>query len=148
MNKYKDKFEICVRSIIQNRGKILVCKNKEKDYYFFPGGHIDFGESAESALVRELKEELNISIKKLSFIGTVENIFIQDNEKHHEINLVFNVLVAKAKDKSEEDHIDFFFFDKKRFLKEEVLPIALQKTVMKWLKDKKLFWASQIDKDF
>jgi len=148
MNKYKDKFEICVRGIIQNRGKILVCKNKEKDYYFFPGGHIDFGESAESALVRELKEELNISIKRLSFIGTVENIFIQDNEKHHEINLVFNVLVTKAKDKSEEDHIDFFFFDKKRFLKEEVLPIALQKTVIKWLKDKKLFWASQIDKDF
>ena len=78
----------------------------------------------------------------------MENIFIQDNEKHHEINLVFNVLVAKAKDKSEEDHIDFFFFDKKRFLKEEVLPIALQKTVIKWLENKKMFWASQIDKDF
>ncbi|MBL7156388.1 MAG: NUDIX domain-containing protein [Candidatus Pacebacteria bacterium] len=148
MNKYKNKFELCVRAIIQDDDRILVCKRKDKDYYFFPGGHIDFGESAESALVRELKEELNISIKKLSFIGTVENIFIQDNEKHHEINLVFNVLVAKAKDKSEEDHIDFFFFDKKRFLKEEVLPIALQKTVIKWLENKKMFWASQIDKDF
>jgi len=141
-------FELCVRAIIQDDDRILICKRKDEDYYFFPGGHIDFGESAESALVRELKEELNISIKKLSFIGTVENILIQDNEKHHEINLVFNVSVVKAKDKSEEDHIDFFFFDKKRFLKEEVLPIALQKAVIEWLENKKMFWASQIDKGF
>ena len=140
MNEYKNKFELCVRAIIQNDDRILVCKRKDKDYYFFPGGHIDFGEDAKLALVRELKEELNISIKKLSFIGTVENIFIQDNEKHHEINLVFNVLVTKAKDKSEEDHIDFFFFDKDKFSKEKVLPISLKEAIIKWRKDKKLFW--------
>jgi len=143
MNEYKDKFELCVRAIIQDDDRILVCKRKDKDYYFFPGGHIDFGEDAKSALLRELKEELNISIKKLSFIGTVENIFVQDNQKHHEINLVFNVLVAKAKDKSEEDHIDFFFFNKERFSKEKVLPLNLKKAVIRWQKDKKEFFISE-----
>lgn len=34
--------------------------------------------------------------------------------------------------------------DSNKFAKEKVLPIALKKSVLKWLKDKKIFWASQI----
>lgn len=96
MNKYKDQFELCVRAIIQHNGKILVCRNKAKNYYFFPGGHVEFGENTKNALVRELKEELHIVIKKCSFIGVTENIFIEENQKHHELNLVFNVGVEKV----------------------------------------------------
>lgn len=40
------KVEVLVRAIIQIQGKILVCRKIGKDYYFFPGGHVDFGESA------------------------------------------------------------------------------------------------------
>ncbi|OGZ18747.1 MAG: hypothetical protein A2175_00465 [Candidatus Nealsonbacteria bacterium RBG_13_42_11] len=144
-------FEICARAVIRNKGRILVCWHKEKKYYFFPGGHVDFGERAESALTRELKEELDIKVKKLSFIGIVENIYKENRDKHkehrgkhHEINLVFNVSAEKAKDKSKEDHIDFVFLNNKEFKKEKVLPLALQKNVIKWLKNKKIFWASQI----
>jgi len=55
--KFKSNFELCVRAIIQQSGKILACWNKEKNYYFFPGGHINFGETAEKAIKRELKFE-------------------------------------------------------------------------------------------
>jgi len=139
----EDKFEICARAVALHESKILVCKNKEKGYCFFPGGHIEFGENAKSALVREIKEELNMSIKNLSFIGTVENIYTEDNQKHHEINLVFSVALGKINDKSQESHIEFILFDKDKFLREKVLPIALRKAVSKWLKNKKIFWASQ-----
>lgn len=139
------KIEVLVRAIIEIDRKILVCKKKNKKYYFFPGGHVKFGESAESAVTRELKEELNILIKKCSFIGVMENMYNEDNQKHHEINLVFSALVDRAKDKSLEDHIDFAFLNKKEFQKEKVLPVSLQKSVIKWLKDKKTFWESQID---
>jgi 8-oxo-dGTP diphosphatase len=142
--------EICVRAIIRSKERILVCWHKEKKYYFFPGGHVDFGETAEAALVRELKEELDIAVRKLSFIGIIENIYIEKRDKHkehrgkhHEINLAFSVSAKKVKDKSLEDHIDFFFLDNKKFKKEKVLPISLQKSVIKWLKDKKTFWKSQ-----
>ena len=143
-NQYKNQFELCARAVIQNRGRILICWHRLSKYYFLPGGHVDFGEAAESALVRELKEELDIKVKKISFIGLVENIYKDrnDKEKHHEINLVFNVIAEKARDKSKEDHIDFVFFNKKEFQKEKVLPVSLQKSVIKWLKDKKRFWAN------
>lgn len=146
----KKQFEICVRGIIQKRGKILVCWQKEKKYYFLPGGHIEFGEAAKPALIRELKEELNIIVKKLSFAGIAENIYIERNDKHkehrgkhHEINLVFSVLAEKIKDKSLEDHIDFCFLDKKEFARKKVLPLVLKEEILKWLKDKKPFWVSK-----
>ncbi len=144
-NEYKNKLEICARAVIKNGNKILVCWHKLKKYYFFPGGHVDFGETAGSAIVRELKEELNLRVKKVSFIGIVENIYRDkdDKDKHHEINLVLNVIAEKVKDESLENHIDFVLMDDKRFSQEKILPVVLKKAVIKWLKDKKIFWASQ-----
>lgn len=143
MNKYKNKFEICVRAVIRHNGRILVCRFLGKKYYFFPGGHIEYGETAVEALKRELREELGVEAKKCAFIGTIENIYGEDGEKHHEINLVFDVSVDGIHNQSREDHIDFAFLDKKEFAKEKVLPIAMQKSVIKWLKDKKIFGATQ-----
>jgi len=141
----KDKnFEVCVRAIILHKNKVLACWNKKKKYYFFPGGHIDFDENAKKALSRELKEELSISTKKLDFIGTVENLYIENKKKHHEINLVFSTKIDKIKTKSKENHIDFKLIPIKEFPRTKIYPIALKKAILKWLKDKKSFWASQI----
>lgn len=143
MNKYKNKFEICARAVIRHNGRILVCRFLGKKYYFFPGGHIEYGETAVDALKRELREELGVKAKKCAFIGTVENIYREDGEKHHEINLVFDVSVNKIHSQSREDHIDFTFLNKEEFAIEKVLPITLQKCVIKWLKDKKIFGVTQ-----
>ena len=74
MANYKNQFEICARAIIRHRGKILVCRAKKSKFYFFPGGHIEYGETATAALKRELKEELGVRLKRASIMGTVENI--------------------------------------------------------------------------
>ncbi len=144
LQENKKIFELCVRGIIYHQGKVLVCKSKEKEYYFFPGGHINFTESAKEALNRELKEELDISIKSVSFIGAIENVFTDKGGLHHELNLVFSVKAEKVKDKSQEDHLDFHFFDVEKLSKENVLPLALRDSIIQWLKDGKVFWASQI----
>ena len=146
MSKYKNKIEILVRAIIQNNGKVLVCRKIGKRYYFFPGGHVEFGESAKKALAREIKEELSINIKKSSFIGGSEHLFTEDKIEHHEINLFFQVLPRKLDTKSKENHLRFFLFDKKQLAKETVLPRELKVAVLKWLKNKKPFWVSEISK--
>ncbi len=56
------------RAIIKDKEeKILVCRNKGKDYYFFHGGHIEFGESSKQALQRELREELGLTADSFTF---------------------------------------------------------------------------------
>jgi len=139
-----ENFEVCIRVIIQNKGKILVCFHKKKGYYFFPGGHLEFGEKIKEALFREVKEELGIKVKKFSLIGLVDNFYEEEGKRHHEVNLVFKVIPEKIVSESREDHINFYFLDRKKFSREKVLPIALQKAILKWQKDKKFFWASQI----
>lgn len=66
-------------AIIQGRsehaGKIFCAQRgygEFKDYWEFPGGKLEAGESAENALVRELQEELSASIEIKSLYETLE----------------------------------------------------------------------------
>lgn len=64
-----------VAAIIQSDNKILVTQRgggSFKGYWEFPGGKIEEGETAEEALVREIREELNIEIQIDSFYQTIE----------------------------------------------------------------------------
>jgi 8-oxo-dGTP diphosphatase len=64
-----------VCAVITNKEKYLLCKRSKKMKmplkWEFPGGKIKTTENAESALIREIKEELNVAIAKLQFLGSV-----------------------------------------------------------------------------
>lgn len=47
--------------VIQNR-KLLLAYSKNKQCFYLPGGKIDNGESATTALCREIEEEMNVAI--------------------------------------------------------------------------------------
>jgi len=48
--------------IIKNKKILLIHRIKDgKEYYVFPGGAIEKGESPEEAVIREIKEELSIN---------------------------------------------------------------------------------------
>jgi|SRR3989344_1072377 len=83
--------EIIARAVIIKNGKVLLCRGKADDYYFFPGGHVEFGEKAETALLRELAEEIGIRVSRPRLIGILENRFTQKGRKHHEINFVYQI---------------------------------------------------------
>lgn len=60
------------RGIIEHEGKILLVKHPGKDFYTFPGGHLDYGEDPEECIVREIEEELGIhaTINRLAYVHT------------------------------------------------------------------------------
>jgi 8-oxo-dGTP diphosphatase len=134
--------EFLVRAIIIINDKFLVCRKKNKDYYFFPGGHVEFNETAIDALKREIMEELGLEIKKAVLMGGSEHFFIEDCVERHEINISYYVKLKKEKIESQESHLDFFLFSKDKLLKEKVYPESMKKNVLKWIKDKKLFWGN------
>lgn len=47
-----------------------------------PGGHLEFNESLENCAKREAKEEVDISIDAVEFIG-MTNDYFEDNHKHY-----------------------------------------------------------------
>ena len=47
----------------KNREKILLVKRKDVPVWVLPGGGIDFGESSESAVIREILEETGFTVK-------------------------------------------------------------------------------------
>ncbi|WP_304625337.1 NUDIX domain-containing protein, partial [uncultured Parasutterella sp.] len=55
-----------VAAIIHHDGKILATQRgygEFKDGWEFPGGKMEPGETAEDAIIREIKEELEVEIK-------------------------------------------------------------------------------------
>ena len=64
-----------VAAIIHKNGRILAAQRGYGDYkdgWEFPGGKVQPGESAEAAIVREIREELRVTIKPEKLVTTVE----------------------------------------------------------------------------
>lgn len=64
-----------VAAIIHKSGRILAAQRGYGDYkdgWEFPGGKVQPGESAEAAIVREIREELRVTIKPEKLVTTVE----------------------------------------------------------------------------
>ena len=85
------KFNYRVCAIIIHEGKLLVMKDERSPYYYLPGGRVQLNESAEDAILREVKEELNINVKNLRPLWLNQGFFVEDvtHEKFHELCLYY-----------------------------------------------------------
>ncbi|MFB1519020.1 NUDIX domain-containing protein, partial [Staphylococcus aureus] len=52
----------CVCLVEETADKILLVQVRNREKYYFPGGKIEEGESRVQALLREVKEELNLTL--------------------------------------------------------------------------------------
>ena len=59
---------IALLALINEKNEVLISLRKNRkeynDYWEYPGGKVENGETLEHALVREIKEELNLEIAK------------------------------------------------------------------------------------
>ncbi|MBR1871314.1 MAG: NUDIX domain-containing protein [Kiritimatiellae bacterium] len=122
--------EVIARGVAKRGGKVLLCKAKSSTTTYLPGGHVEFGEKARQALVREVREEMGIPSAASDFLGVVENSFTQHGKPHAEVNLVYKLVIdPSAPTVSQEDWIEFLWWDvadiaSARLLPSEMIPIV------------------------
>ncbi|MBI5305442.1 MAG: NUDIX domain-containing protein [Chloroflexi bacterium] len=84
--------------ILRRGDEILVFEatdpTKHQTFYRPLGGGIEFGERGEVAVVRELREEIGADITQVSYRATLENIFVYDGQRGHEVVLLYEAEFA------------------------------------------------------
>jgi ADP-ribose pyrophosphatase YjhB (NUDIX family) len=72
--------------------KILVCEYSDDGapYYRPIGGTVEYGEKAEAAIRREIREEIGEEITNLKLLSVLENIFYISGATGHEIVYIYD----------------------------------------------------------
>ena len=128
--------EILARGVCIQHGQLLLCHTKDADNTYLPGGHVEFGESAKTALTREIREEMGLDSTVIDFLGVVEHTFEQNGETHCEVNLLFALNVEGLKPdripKSCERHIDFLWVGVAALDASTLEPEAVRSLIGEW----------------
>lgn len=89
---FENENSIChvrVSGVLLKDNKIFLQKIKDKNEYALPGGHLQFGETLEEALVREYQEEIGAAIKCIRLLWTEENFWVWKGKDAHNIGFYF-----------------------------------------------------------
>jgi len=89
--------------------EIVLIKRKNPPYgWAIPGGFVDYGESLETAAIREAKEETNLNVTLIKQLHTYSDP--KRDPRHHTISTVY-VAKAKGVPQAKDDAIDIGVFN-------------------------------------
>jgi len=106
-NPQAGKIRVKAMCLIVHDGKVLVADGDTlqssspdrrvvpSSFYRVLGGSLEFQETVEQGVRREIREELNSEIENLEQLGVVENIFTYAGEPGHEIVFLYKGDLAK-----------------------------------------------------
>ena len=87
--------------VFKNNNRILVFEGydpvKKETFYRPLGGGIEFWETAQDAVRRELKEEIQVNVGDVRFLGVLENIFTFNGKPYHEIVMIYDGALAESR---------------------------------------------------
>ena len=96
------------RGIIIKDGKVAMVHSLRYNYYKFPGGGLEPGEDAKTALIREVREEAGLkiipdSIREYGMVRRMQKLINSDYDHLYQENLYF---LCDAVDKSVDQDLD------------------------------------------
>ena len=94
-----------VAAIVIRDGEILLVRHLKygKTYWLLPGGGVDYGETIEEALVRELKEETNLDV--VVDRPVLMNDSVPPDRHRHVLNIYFTARITGGTLLSEESTV-------------------------------------------
>lgn len=102
--------------IMENKkGEILLVKRAhppKKGWWDLPGGFVGYNETFEKGAVREVKEELGITISNLRYINSFHNLYLYKGIYYHTLCVNFAASLPDQPLKPKDDVISVRFFSK------------------------------------
>jgi 8-oxo-dGTP diphosphatase len=99
---------LTVDAIIEiNGGVILIRRKNPPPGWAIPGGFVDYGETLEDAVVREMKEETSLDVKLIRQFHTYSDP--DRDPRHHTVSTIF-IATASGTPRAEDDAADIGIF--------------------------------------
>lgn len=104
-----------VALILNQAGELLLtrrAKDPARGMLDLPGGFVDPEESAETAVVREIKEELHLEVESLTYFGSFPNRYLYNNLVYFTTDLVYICKVTDFSPLRADDDVESCLFVK------------------------------------
>jgi len=88
------RFQLRAAAVVVHDGFVLLHRLEGYKFWALPGGRVEPGEDARSALEREMLEELNEDVECAELLYVVENFFEHAAKPNHEIGLYFRAQLS------------------------------------------------------
>ena len=91
-------FNYRVCAVILHEDKLLATKDQNSPYFYLPGGRVKLHEAAEDAIVREVREELNVEPQIIRPLWLNQGFFTEDvtGVRFHELCLYYLVDISET----------------------------------------------------
>ena len=93
-----DAIRLIAAAVIRSGDRLLVWEDRDAasgEVVAVPlAGGVEFGETGEQAIRRELIEEIRAEAASVVYLGTLEDIFEWEGRRRHEVFLVYDVELA------------------------------------------------------
>ena len=105
-------YRISIKGLIRNEnGDVLVVKETGRDWWHLPGGGMDHSENLKSAIVRELKEEVNLKGDfEYNIIAVDDPAYLKDHD-FWQVRLIFKLTPTNMSFSNGEDGDEVAFMN-------------------------------------
>ena len=125
-----------VAAIIFDRfGHILLQKRRDRDVWGLISGHVEFGESVEQAIIREIREETNVEPRLIRLIGVYSSASFQTYNYTDRIVQYVTIYFEAALTSELIENFSNHESEKLQFFPKDKLPRELDLTNPYWLQD-------------
>ena len=134
---------IRVGAIIKSNNHYYFHYDKKRNYYALIGGRVKYFESSDSAIKREINEELGIECNEVQFVTTIQNFFEYQNTSIHEILFMYKLdldeHIKTIPNNHNQNNIDYVYVNLTDIPELDIRPEKAKEIILKQIDIQPLF---------
>lgn len=135
-------YKVRAGGLIEFNDKYLFVKMGLGSYWCVPGGHLEWFENSENAVIREVEEETGMPVEIKNLFLLHENFYLNvKNQRFHELcfyyllkpkdeQKIIKDQIKEEFDKDKKDVLEFKWFTKDEIKKLEIKPAIIKEIIM------------------